>query len=90
MKAVLGFLLIGGGLGTIYLVLSGKLPTSLPAASENAPVQPVENAGIANNTAEIPSQRGSGGMSIRSSINNLGTLSAYQHNDRHASLGGLR
>lgn len=80
MKAVLGFLLIGGGLGGIYLVFSGHLQSL---------VAPVTNAGISNNPADIPSQKGSGGMSMRSSWNNLGSALAYQSNDRHASRGGM-
>lgn len=89
MKAVLGFLLIGGGLGVVYLVFTGKLPTTLPAIAASSNVPPVTNAGIANNTSEIPSQNGSGGMSMRSSVNYLGHRLAYQQNDRHASRGGL-
>lgn len=91
MKAVLGFMLIGGGLGTIYLVLTGKLSSlSLPQSGASQNVAPVTNAGIATNTAEIPSQKGSGGMSLQSSVNYIGSPTAYRHNDRYASRGGLR
>jgi hypothetical protein len=89
MKAVLGFLLIGGGLTAIYLVFTGQIPTSIPQAGTNSS-GPVTNAGIANNTADIPSQTGSGAMSFQSAWNNLGHALAYQPNDRHASRGGMR
>ena len=91
MRAVLGFLLIGGGLAALYLIFTGQVPTSIPTtgASVNASVPPVTNAGIANNTADIPSQTGSGGMSLQSAWNNLGHVTAYQKNDRYASRGGM-
>lgn len=79
MKAVLGFLIIGLGVGATYIVLSGKVSTILTTVTST--VAPVTNAGIANNTASTPS--GSGGMSLRSSVE-------YLKHDRYASRGGMR
>ncbi len=92
MRGILGILLIGVGLVGTYLVLSGKFPP--PANATPAPSTPSGqaisgHAGLSNNTAEIPSQRGSGGESRQSSITQLGHVLAFQSNDRHASRGGF-
>lgn len=88
MRAVLGFLLIGIGLYVSYMVLSGNVQNLFAGSGEKL-VPPVQNAGIADNTATVPTQTGSGGISIRSGLTALGHSLGYQGNDRYASRGGL-
>jgi hypothetical protein len=89
MRAVLGFLLIGIGLYVSYMVLSGNVSNLFSGSSSEKLVPPVQNAGISDNTATVPTQTGSGGISIRSGLTALGHSLGYQGNDRYASRGGM-
>lgn len=57
MRADIGFLLIGLGLGGVYLVLSGRFPPSTSAPGANGP----SNVGRATST-------GSAGVSYSSAL----------------------